>query len=421
MRLRSKKLVWAGLALLLLLAAAGHVWFWYSARERPDTPLADSLPACLLASGEYEAAFWIPYPHQNLAVLSDAVGDAQGWLAAASRLAGVPPPRWASFGPFAVPPAHEMTVAGDEDGERFLVAARIYPGLGFVARWAGKLAGNPWLAGGRVQTGSGPVEVDWQGTLWTVRRGEPPSLPPTAEPVAEESLALLRLSGPRGVFPGGTYRLRHAGDGTVELATLSALPADDLDGLSGGADRGVLLTLVNGPGGPLSSRQGALLLFDRETDRTIDLPAAAVLVVPASGEGGEGDDEDGSGDRLRLPQERLPSVLRGRLRTGQAAGLEVVASDRPALADAQVLAPDLARLLETGRVSVALWLDPRPMLGLVDDAVGVLEDIPLLSDDEVQRWRDWRTVLMPISQFDRVTLVYAEPDRFRLHFVPGSY
>ena len=36
------------------------------------------------------------------------------------------------------------------------------------------------------RAGSGPVEVDWQGTLWTVRRGEPPSLPPAAEPVVKQ-------------------------------------------------------------------------------------------------------------------------------------------------------------------------------------------------------------------------------------------
>lgn len=445
-----RKLLFSGLAILGLLGAWGHVWFWYLPRERPRTPEASDLPARLLVSEAYDNALWIPFPHQNLGEMADTVGDPEDWLAAAARVADVPPPTIHRFGPFSVPPAREITVAADEDGRRAMVAARVYPGIALVARLAGKVAGNPWLGGGTVELDGGPARVAWDGTLWTVRKGPEPTLPSQAQPANEPLLGAVTLGRPQGLFPAAPYVLRRTEAGGFELATVAArelgLDADRL------LRAGVLLALIDGAGPPLENQASALLVFDRETDRMVNLPAAAVLYSEARHAVGTEDferqdaeareserireaflkGEEGAAlrrerrsrrrqGRLRMPQERLPELIRGELREGEAAGLAIVASDRSALAQARRLAPDVASALAEDGAGAALWLLPRPMLALLDRAVGILEDVPLLSSSDLQEWRDWRTVLLPLGRYERISLIRTvDPDGFRLLLTPGT-
>lgn len=444
-----RKILFPGLAVLGLLGIWGHVAFWYLPREHARTPDGSDLPARLLVSGAYENALWIPYPHQNLGEMSDAVGDPEGWLAAVARVAGVPPPTARAFGPFSVPPAREITVAADEDGERALAAARIYPLVAWVARLAGKVAGNPWLGGGVVQGRGGTAHVAWNGTLWTVRLGPEPELPLEADPPRETLLGAVALRQPKDLFPAGLYSLRSTEPGGYELSSTGPGGALEpaVDDLAGS---GVLLALLDGPGPPLESLPSALLIFDRQADHSIELPAAAVLYreteglasiesedaeartaeriredfLSGSSGAGSGEElglEDASEGRLRLPQERLPRLLRGELRESAAAGLAIVASDPSALAAATELAPEVASVLAHRGAGVVLWISPGPLGGLIDRGVELLEQIPLVSSSDLRQWRDWRTVLLPLDGYERILLVRtSQPAGFRLVVTPRA-
>ncbi|HSS48812.1 MAG TPA: hypothetical protein VLX28_07690, partial [Thermoanaerobaculia bacterium] len=150
-----KRLVKLGVVLALILGAGIHVFYWYWPRERAGAPEPGSYGARLLASGAYGACLWLPYPHQNLGQLSAALGDGSAFLAAVGRMAGSSSPSLPAFGPFTVPPSREIVACSDLDGERFLVVARVYPGLAAVARLAGTMASNPWLKGGSVREARG--------------------------------------------------------------------------------------------------------------------------------------------------------------------------------------------------------------------------------------------------------------------------
>src|SRR5215470_2934362 len=126
--------------LIFLPLIVGYFLYAYWPRERAAVP--SGLPARLLASGEYGACLWIPYPHQNLGKLEGSIGDPSSYLAAAARVADLPAPVLRSFGPFAVPPSSEIVACSDLDGERFLLVARVYSGLAAVARLSGRVADN---------------------------------------------------------------------------------------------------------------------------------------------------------------------------------------------------------------------------------------------------------------------------------------
>src|SRR3954452_3660206 len=170
-----RRLLRLAIPLLILLLIAGYVVHGYCPPERAAVP--SGLPARLLASGQYGACLWVPYPHQNLGKVEEAIGDGTAYLGAAARVADLPAPVMRSFGPFAVPPSSEIVACSDLDGKRFLLVARVYSGLAAVARLSGRLADNPWLRGGEIketQGGSedGPQErvlhVAWRDGYWTV-------------------------------------------------------------------------------------------------------------------------------------------------------------------------------------------------------------------------------------------------------------
>jgi hypothetical protein len=234
-------------------------------------------PLQLLESGAYDVCLWVPYPHQNLGVLAGAIGDLQDVVGAAVRLnAGEASPRRStepqeapSFGPFEVPPASELVACSDLAGGRLRVVARIYPALSVVAKLAGRLAGNPWLAGGT----AGRMHIAWAGRLWSVTAGDesppvaaaprtaaadpatvrrpralsPVAAPGTAAAVAvpelPESLAVVHWTGVRTEIPAGYYALTRrgqdlavslvgaAGAGEAPILSAAAAAADPLPAL----------------------------------------------------------------------------------------------------------------------------------------------------------------------------------------------
>ena len=198
------------LGLGALLAIAGHVAWWYLPRARPVGPRDGSPVAALLASQDFPAAVWVPYPHQNLAHLRQVAGAGPASLRALARLAGLPSPALPTFGPLALPPSSEIAVASDEVGERFIVRAQVYPAFAAFARLAGRLAGNPWLRGGEILVEGRRADVAWRGNLWTVASSglslEAPAR--DAAPVA------LGQAGPRQAGAGGLawIRIRQAAD-----------------------------------------------------------------------------------------------------------------------------------------------------------------------------------------------------------------
>lgn len=319
-----RSVVVAGAVLLAALLAA-HVVYWYVPRERAVVPRLGAAasgggagggggtrggsgaeegargadegasgtaavePLQVLAAGGYDVCVWVPYPHQNLGTLAEAIGDLQEVVGAAARLssgeggeAGPPrsrePEEPPTFGPFEVPPASEMAACSDLAGGRRKVVARIYPSLAAVAKVAGRLAGNPWLAGGV----AGSARIAWQGRLWTVTAGPEAPRPPAAPagnaaaaaaaaaapatpamaatramlevtalaaivpPELPESLAVVHWTGARPEIPPGWYALTRSGS-DLSLALVAA-------GRGGtAAGPAAALPAVPGVAGPLPS------------------------------------------------------------------------------------------------------------------------------------------------------------------------
>ncbi len=439
-----RRLLKIALLLVLVLGAIGHYLYWYAPRERPLAPDPGSLPSRLFAAGGYDTCLWIPYPHQNVGFLGESVGDGEAWLAAAARFADAPPPELPAFGPFALPPSREIAVCSDLDGRRYRAVAQVYPAIGQIARIAGRLAGNPWLAGGEVTEVEGQrdqvvehrIVVQWQGGLWTVTSG-PESQVPAAVPsrgsLGEEPiLGMARLGREVSRFPPGIYRLRRQ-DGDLELALdtpasrgESASPPSaslDLGGLSGGGQQGPALLATAGPAWPDDSPRpqppSAIALFDTRDGLRMDLfgelPGAAVFHPRGERE-----------ERWTLPGQSAVGLLSGALPKGNAAGWRIVALDAASLRRARALAPRLSSLVPPdatgtvgpgGRLILGLWFQPRSTLSLVTRIRKVLEKVPLVERRQVRRWRDGETLLAPLVSCGQVSLVATEaPASFRLRF-----
>jgi hypothetical protein len=427
--------MWKTLLLLALaLAALVYVFRSYWPRERPAVPDPDGLPARLMASGAYEACFWVPYPHQNIGALSEVVDDGRDWLEAAARVAEVPPPVLPAFGPFAVPPSREVVVCSDLDGDRFFVAAQVYSILGSIAKLAGTVADNPWLAGGDIRetkgTGDAVVErvlhVAWQGGVWTVSGGDgaPADTSKVRTPLLHpRSLGIIRLEREISGFADGDYLLRRR-DGDLELARDSSEPAPEVpDPTAGETPRPVLLAVAGASWPDAEPRPlppAAFALFEIGEEEAAkfgpfgSLPGAAVFHPPGS-------------KRWSLPGEGLTGLLTGALPKAQEAGWQITAMDGESLNRAKRLAPKLtalappdvtAALNGDDRLMLGLWMEPRPALLLVRRIRTFLEKIPLVNRQQVRRWKDWETLLMPIAPCEQVTLAATQqPASFRLRFL----
>jgi hypothetical protein len=406
------------LALLLVAAAAGHVVYHYLPRERPGVPSPASPAGRLLTSDRYPIALWIPHPHQNLSVLRSLVGIDGDGVEAVARLAGLPSPRVPGFGPLAVPPSSALAVASDETGERYAVAAEVYPAFAAFARLAGRLAENPWLSGGEVYRDGRRSEVAWRGDLWTVASPELPALEPSPEPAAEEgepALAMIEVRQAVHPLPAGRYRLVRRGEALELLAGRpdAGHPPDGsaFAGLNL-AELGVFLLAVAGPVEPLGEPTRALVGFTAAGDDSTDLPRLAALGEPG-------------GELWELPGESILELAGRRPHRAEAAGWSVAALDAASLEGAVRLAPRLEsvrRDADGGRLVWGLWLDLDAGLREVARIVRILEAVPLVPRRQLERWRDVETVLGPLAErHTRLTItVTEEPRAFRLRLEPSE-
>ena len=409
---RRRRVAMLLLALLGVVAVVGHVMFWYQARERPGVPSA-GLAAALLADDTFDAAVWMPYPHQNLGRLRAVAGFEGDALAAMARLGGLPSPELPGFGSMAVPPARELAVASSEDGSHFVLAAKVYPAFAAFARLSGRLANNPWLAGGEVVRQEQRLRVAWRDGWWTVTTGEwsLPESPQQSEPDGEGSaLAFLQLHRPPEGFPAGRYALRRDGS-MLELTSTArfdgAPPWNDGRMVELGA---FLLALEALPEPPSSTpRPPRFLAFFSLDDVDLpELPRATSIRAPGA-------------LRWELPGESILGLTGREPRAAEVDGWGAESLDSAGLEQARQLVPVL-QPLASEPLSLGVWLDLEAGLAEVSRLVGILEEVPLVPRRRVQRWRDVETVLEATAHhFDRLTVeVGTEPARFRLRLAPTA-
>lgn len=307
---RRTGLFW-GAILALALALASHLGYWYWPRERDGRPSLEAEE--LLRAPGWAVAVWIGYPHQNLGAFERRVGEVRGWLEllrGSEESGGRALPR---FGPFAVPPATELVVAERPGGGGLRALVRVYPAVGMVARAAGRLARNPWLAGGDVRLGKDRRGwVEWRDGVWTLDAGEPDAESARARerPLVlpeRQARALVRLGRPLGRLPAATYRLIRAESG-LELRSGPGL-AESPEPLRGGSPS-PMAWLVEAEG---RGDAAGLLLWD-EAGALPPFPSAATLR---------------RGRReMRLPGEELLRLAGREAVRERAAGFEVRALGR---------------------------------------------------------------------------------------------
>jgi hypothetical protein len=375
--------------LVLFVLLVGHWLYWYQPRARPGAVPVGGPVAELLEAEECRLAVWLPYPHQNLGFLRQRAGLEEEAYGALARLVELPTPELPRFGQLLVPPASELAFALAGDGRRFAVRARVYPLFGAFARLSGRLADNPWLAGGELYRDGLRITVSWQGNVWRVTsegfgegdRGAGGEKAAAAGP-ALAHLVLPQASPP---VPAGRYRLL-AEDGGLEVVSEPA-PGEprgfdvlDLRGL------GTILFAYTG-GGTLTETPQSLLFLGQDDPQALDLPRVAVVYR----EGAE---------RWSVPGESLLEITGQKPRESLVEGWRVAALDRSGLGSAERLAERLG-VLETpradGTLRWALWLDLEAALAEVSRLAYMMGQVPLVPPRQVQRWRDIETVLAAVA------------------------
>jgi hypothetical protein len=423
-----RRLLRPAIVVIVLLLAAGYLLYEYWPRERPSVPSALSMR--LLGSDQYGACLWLPYPHQNLGEIENSIGDGAAYLAAVARVAALPAPVMRPFGPFRVPPSSEILACSDLDGERFLLVARVYPGLAAVAKLAGRIAGNPWLRGGDVKEERGkPDEVEekvlhvsWRDGYWIVRSGDEPKLPPAAAAAPyPPSLGIFHLGEDVSELPAGSYVLERKGE-DLDVTLAGNAPPPETPPFVLAADAPSLLA-VAGPAWPADAERplppAAMALFEVKGGLHLgplgDLPGLAVFNPPGE-------------KRWGLPARGLAGLLAQNLPRGNASGWSIVALDDASLEHAEALAPEISTVVSPdsdadappglGQIVLGLWVQPRPALARVAQFRKGLQKFPLADPRQVERWRDWETLLSPLAACERASIVATRaPSTFllRLH------
>lgn len=391
------------LVLAVLAAVAGHVYYWYWPRLRTADP-GSAGPAASLVLAEEGLPFcvWTPYPHQNLAGLTRSDSRMSALITALQTLRGDRRRALPSFGPFPLPPGRGLGLCSDREGDRLAVVAEVYPSLARVARWSGRLAGNPWLAGGKVETGGRRLEVRWEGDVWLVGEtgsGRPASPPPrTSGPFPGEfgpALGLARLREPWGALPADLYRFERSGSDLILRS--ASLP-------SGATSQAIAEAVPVRKEVPLVA-----LVANRDSETDVRVMAMVERQGQVPGASGLPDFvvlHYGPGARWRLPREALGPLLGVEALESSVAGWTVAALESEDLENAEALVAELATLqgaVEAG-LQAALWVDPRrvgPTLhGLADD----LERLPIVKRRYVRAWRAAALAAGALEGSDLLTL-----------------
>ena len=374
-----------GIAAGALAAALGHFAYWYLPRERTGPPpSADGFE--LLADPEAGTAVWVAYPHQNLGRLERFVGDVATWVtvvAGRDRSEAEDLPR---FGPFVAPPSSELAVAIDGTAQSPRAVVRAYPTVSLVARAAGRLAGNPWLAGGALEDGSGAVE--WDGDLW--RLGRRSAERPPFEPASGEGspLALYRTAASFGPMPPGTYRLLRGEDG-LELRMGERLGARPE--LPAGDDRPALLLIERDE----RLRHLSMILVWEDDGIAPPFPAAASVVRRGT-------------PRPKLPGEDLLRLAGRKPKRATVEGLEVSGLSNREVERAKGLVPELLALAskQPGTRTVAI-VDPAAVLRVTRRLEDGFAAFPLAALVDLDPTR-WRELLAPWEECGPLALVVAK-------------
>jgi hypothetical protein len=378
------------LAALLGAAAVAHVAYWYLPRARAGTPELDRIRT-LLADHSWDVVLWIPFPHQNLSALETRVGDAEAWLAHLAEVGGRRPMPLPKFGPWSAPPAREMAIAADEAGG-LLAVARVYPTIAGLARFAGRIAGNPWLAGGLVPLGGGSEgSVDWDGRVWTLRverggagGGDGGRVEPGVASESEPALARVWLRRPPAPLPPGVWVLRRDAAGRLLASTgetgeplpsgPSAAggepPAAWLAAASAEPPGGFAAMMLWTAGGPIEGLPRAATLA-RVGSRGFELPGAPIARLAGLD-----------------PGERIVD------------GVLVRAFDDTSLAEASAIVPWLRRAVagspgEAPRRTFAAGADPGRAATALRRAAEHLSKIPILGTREARRLEAAAGLLAP--------------------------
>lgn len=388
---------------MALAGLAAHGFYWYSPRARGGAPELAAARA-LLADPRWEAVLWVPFPHQNLGALDERVGDVRAWLGLLAEAAGRPAPRLPRFGPWSAPPAREWVVALDAAGGTRAVAS-VYPAAALLARAAGGVAGNSWLAGGEVDLGRGRRgRVAWRGRVWSFETDGAPAIEPAEAEggPAGESLALLRLRHPPAPLPEGLWRVRREPDGAV-VAELGRVPQPLARGPAGEDPPAAWLAEVApGPvGGPW-----ALLLW--ESGGSIEGFPRAALVAR------------GGGQPFDLPGSRIARLAGLDPSREEVAGILHSAFDAAALAAARAAEPWLLATLpgpEGGGPwrDFAAGADPARAEAALRRAARHLRRVPLLGEREGRRLEHAADLLAPWRGCGELSLeVWQQPASARL-------
>ncbi len=396
---------------VVLVALGGHIWHSYWPRLRQASPSADSPTAALLSRTDYPAAVWVPYPHQNLAILRDDMGAEPASLKALARLAGLPSPNLPTFGPLTLPPSSEIAVASDDVGERFEVHAQVYPLFAAFAKLAGALASNPWLGGGEISVEGQTADVAWRGSLWTVTSAAAQaSGAPLEEPVdgtrdaGDSGLAWIRIRQPLDPLPAGLYRIRQD-DSAIGISSRrgpgAATLDDDLDFAHRLGPLGLFLLVFSGRQEAFGEPSRALVFFDQSEEGAMELPRIASLHEPGA-------------NRWSLPGESLLDLAGREPRTATSGAWAIAALDSTSLEEAGRAALELGALDGPmgERLSWGLWLDLRGGLAEVERIAHLLGEVPIVPRRQVERWSDAQRVLTPLAaRYSHLSAVVVDDPR----------
>ena len=410
----AKLLLWTGCSLLLGLALLGHWYFWYAPRARTGSPDdSASTTQLFLSADEVPLRLWIPFPHQNLGALERAIESLHGLSGVSSYVLAQDLATLPSFGPFRLPPARDLVIAGSPDGDRIVVAASVYPLVARLARVAGRLAGNPWLSGGSVELQGRTVEVEGlDGRGRAAQGGFEKDRARPVLPDLEPTHALLNLSRPFGPVPGGLYRLD-----VGEMGWRIVNAESEVLAVADSSPHQVVpteLALVAASADPGSARDSTLRMFVMLAGQGGATEQIARAVVA----------HRGPGERWPLPAEKLLSGLGFEVSETAVEGWSLAAYDASAIRAVSGQLASISGLLgpvEEESLDFGIWMDLDAARGALDGLVRALNALPLPASEQVRMWTMAAHSVASLDSAGSLSLrIEGQPRRLELRFEKQS-